>query len=175
MEKDKCMKLLEPEFAEFLMDLNGHVVTLAWELIRPQNRSKSGDMQCWESQQRKWAFHRNSGCNLPLPQQFHGPCFHLEAESMTWRGNIKSQWGTLDCKADNLAPLSKMLSLFLWSGRGTICWHPNCFGGFCWTPLPHQLTTLEAVGFQGWNQIIPLWAYCEMSLARSLGTNLLMA
>lgn len=50
MEKDKCMKLLEPEFAEFLVDLNGHIIMLALELIRPQNRSKSGDKQCWRSQ-----------------------------------------------------------------------------------------------------------------------------
>lgn len=79
----------------------------------------------------------------------------------------------LDCKADNLVLSFRMPALLLLFMRATVfSWHPNCFGGFAglhWPPISNTggrwISKMKG---------ITSWAYCEMSLAKSLGNNFLM-
>lgn len=79
----------------------------------------------------------------------------------------------LDCKADNLVLSFRMPVLLLLFMRATVfSWHPNCFGGFAglhWPPISNTggrwISKMKG---------ITSWAYCEMSLAKSLGNNFLV-
>lgn len=81
----------------------------------------------------------------------------------------------LDCKTGNLVLSCKIPSSFLLSVRGAVfsSGMPTALGPML-VSADHQFLILERAEFQGWNQVIPLSARCEMSLAKSLGNNFLM-
>lgn len=163
--KDKCMQLLEPEVAEFHMDLNGRIIIVSWELIRPHNRNKPDDMQCWRSQQRKQASHRNNGCNLP------GHCHSSarittstwEAESNMCGGNPVSQWGKSWKSFQHQGWIAKQIILFCHSECLLCC---SYLWGLLFSPgtqtalevllvsTDHQFPILEVGEFQRWKELL---------------------
>lgn len=144
--KDKCVQLLEPEVAEFRMDLNGLIIIVSWELIRPHNL-----MICSAGEVNRENKHPIETMVVTyLATATAVPWLLLPLGSWVqyvWREPSKStrevlevlSASGLDCKADNLVLSFKMPSLFLLFIRATVfSWHPNCFGGFAslhWPPI----------------------------------------
>lgn len=95
-------------------------------------------------------------------------------------GNLPSQgredvflsW--LDCKQIIPFCYAKLsLHLFYLWGYSLPFWHATALGAVL-VPTDHQFLIMVRAAFQGWNQVIPLSAHCDMSLAKSLGNNFLM-
>lgn len=81
----------------------------------------------------------------------------------------------LNCKADNLVLSCKILSSFLLPVRDTVLSSGTLTAlRVVLVSSDHQFLILEGAAFQGWNQVIPLWAHCEMRPVKSLGNHLLV-